>query len=73
MAIAIIAELEKISPTVGRPSPLTLFNRSIVSAKTHYNDMHVYPYTHLASYYCSNGQFKAAMKVWSDAARVIGK
>lgn len=73
MAIGNLGDLEEISPTPGRPSSLVLFNKAINSARVHYKNMHVYPYTYLGGYHFRHRHFKEAIAAWSEAACVIRK
>lgn len=73
VAITNIGDMEEICPTPGRPSPEVLFEESIVSAKTYYDNMHVYPYTYLAGYYYRKRRFKEALSAWAQASQVISK
>lgn len=71
MAIGNLGDLEEISPTSGRPSPIMLFKEAIDIACTHYNNQHVYPYTYLGGYLYRHKMYKEAIHAWADAASVI--
>ena len=73
MAMSSIAEMEEMSPTPGRPAPLTLYQQAVSAIRTHYANMHVYPYTYLGAYYYRRRQFKQALNAWVNAANVISK
>ncbi|XP_021239639.1 menin [Numida meleagris] len=71
MALGNLADLEELEPTPGRPDPLTLYHEGIASARTHYNNEHIYPYMYLAGYHCRNRNVKEALGAWADTATVI--
>lgn len=73
MALGNLGDLEEISPTPGRPSPMLLFRRAIESCRRYYNNMHVYPYTYLGSYFYRRRMYKEAICSWAEAANVIRK
>jgi len=68
-----IGEMEELRRTPGRPAPEYLYQEAVSSAKTHYSNMHVYPYTYLGAYYYRQRQFKQALNAWVHAANVISK
>jgi len=68
-----IGDMEELSRTPGRPSPLSLYQSAVLAARTHYADMHVYPYTYLGAYFYRHRQFKQALIAWANAANVIRK
>jgi len=68
-----IGDMEELGRTPGRPSPLYLYQSAVLAAKTHYANMHVYPYTYLGAYFYRHRQFKQALSAWADAASVIRK
>lgn len=68
-----IGDMEELRRTPGRPSPLSLYQEAVAAARTHYMDMHVYPYTYLAAYHYRHRQFKQAFGAWAQAASVISK
>uniref|UniRef100_A0A8C3CFZ5 Menin n=1 Tax=Cairina moschata TaxID=8855 RepID=A0A8C3CFZ5_CAIMO len=71
MALGNLADLEELEPTPGRPDPLTLYHKGILSARTYYNNEHIYPYMYLAGYHCRNKNVKEALEAWADTATVI--
>lgn len=71
MALGNLADLEELEPTPGRPDPLTLYHKGIASAKTYYQDEHIYPYMYLAGYHCRNRNVREALQAWADTATVI--
>ncbi|NXG24567.1 MEN1 protein, partial [Grallaria varia] len=71
MALGNLADLEELEPTPGRPEPLTLYHQGIQSARTHYNNEHIYPYLYLAGFHCRNKNVKEALQAWADTATVI--
>lgn len=75
MALGNLADLEDICMpfSVHRKTPLELFREAIESAQKNYNDCHIYPYTYLGGYHFRVGQYKKALKLWSDAAQTIKK
>lgn len=73
MAIGNLGDLEEISPTDRRPSPVVLFTKAIDSSVRHYEDHHVYPYTYLGGYYYRKGLYKEALRNWAEAANAIKK
>jgi len=68
-----IADMEELRRTPGRPAPLCLYQEAVSAARTHYANMHVYPYTYLGAYYYRHRQFKQALSAWAEAADVIRK
>lgn len=73
MAITNIGDLEEVNATPGRPSPEVLFKEAIESAKSYYDNMHVYPYTYLGGYYYRMKHYREALRAWAEASRVISK
>ncbi|KAL3875111.1 hypothetical protein ACJMK2_038045 [Sinanodonta woodiana] len=73
MALGNLGDLEELCPTLERPLPVQIFDKAIESAKTYYNEQHVYPYTYLGAYHCRKGNYREALKAWADAASVIKK
>ncbi|XP_057271258.1 menin, partial [Pezoporus wallicus] len=71
MALGNLADLEELEPTPGRPDPLTIYHKGISSARTYYNNEHIYPYMYLAGYHCRNKNVKEALEAWADTATVI--
>lgn len=45
--------------------------QGIASAKTYYQDEHIYPYMYLAGYHCRNRNVREALQAWADTATVI--
>ncbi|XP_017784683.1 PREDICTED: menin [Nicrophorus vespilloides] len=71
MAIGNLGDLEEISATPGRVPCNTLFQEAIVSARTFYNNQHVYPYTYQGGYFYRNKKYKEAFESWANASDVI--
>jgi menin len=71
IAISNIADMEELSPTGGRPTPLVLYQEAVEVARRVYANMHVYPYTYLGAYYYRQRRFIEALSAWADAADVI--
>lgn len=65
--------MEELRRTADRPAALMLYQEAVTAARTHYDNMHVYPYTYLGAYYYRHRQFKQALTAWADAADVISK
>ena len=66
-----LGDLEEISPSVGRPPCLRLFEEAIEVNRRVFNNHHVYPYTYLAGYYYRAKEFPKALDTWANAADVI--
>lgn len=45
--------------------------QGIHSARTYYNNEHIYPYLYLAGFHCRNKNVKEALEAWADTATVI--
>ena len=73
MALGNLGDCEEICETPGRPPPITLFHEAIESAKTNYDNYHVYPYTYLGGHYYRKGEYREAIQAWADASSVIKK
>jgi len=71
--MSVIADMEELCRTPGRPAPLSLYKEAVSSAQTHYANSQVYPYTYLGAYYYRHRQFKQALAAWAKAADVISK
>lgn len=71
MALGCLGELEEMFPEAGRPSCSKLYQQAVDSARTFYNDHHVYPYTYQGSYYYRQGMYKEAFSSWANAGNVI--
>lgn len=54
-----------------RPPCATLFQEAILSARTHYYNQHVYPYTYQGGYFYRNKMYKEAFGSWANASDVI--
>lgn len=48
-----------------------LFEEAIQSARNHYNNQHVYPYTYQGGYFYRNKMYKEAFESWANASDVI--
>ncbi|NXF14137.1 MEN1 protein, partial [Smithornis capensis] len=55
----------------GQPVQAGVAERGIHSARTHYNNEHIYPYLYLAGFHCRNKNVKEALEAWADTATVI--
>lgn len=73
MALGNLGDLEEISPTPGRPPPLTIFQEAISSDVKNYNNHHVYPYTYMGGYLYRKKRYKEAIQCWAEASAVISK
>nr|CAH7729247.1 unnamed protein product [Callosobruchus chinensis] len=71
MAIGNLGDLEEISPKDGKVPCKTLFEEAITSARTYYNNQHVYPYTYQGGYFYRNKMYKEAFESWANASDVI--
>ncbi|KAI4463981.1 menin [Holotrichia oblita] len=71
MAIGNLGDLEEIAPTPGRVPCSALFQEAILSARTYYNNQHVYPYTYQGGYFYRNKMYKEAFESWANASDVI--
>lgn len=54
-----------------RPDSATLYIQAIRSARTYYDDRHVYPYTFQGGYYHRHKMYKEAFNAWACAGDVI--
>lgn len=71
MAIGNLGDLEEISAKEGKVPCEKLFHESIMSARTYYNNQHVYPYTYQGGYFYRNKMYEEAFQSWADAGDVI--
>jgi menin len=71
MAIGNLGDLEEIAPKEGRTACSVLFEEAISSARTYYNNQHVYPYTYQGGYFYRNKMYKEAFESWANASDVI--
>lgn len=71
MAIGNLGDLEEISSKEGRVPCKILFEEAIASARTYYNNQHVYPYTYQGGYFYRNKMYKEAFESWANASDVI--
>lgn len=71
MAIGNLGDLEEISPQEGRVPCDELFKEAVSSARTYYNNQHVYPYTYQGGYLYRNKMYKEAFESWANASDVI--
>ncbi|XP_044748375.1 menin [Coccinella septempunctata] len=71
MALGNLGDLEEIAPKEGRIPCNTLFKEAIQSARTHYNNQHVYPYTYQGGYFYRHKMYKEAFESWANASDVI--
>ncbi|XP_068632498.1 menin isoform X2 [Battus philenor] len=54
-----------------KPDSAALYVQAIRSARTHYEDRHVYPYTFQGGYYHRHKMYKEAFNAWACAGDVI--
>lgn len=66
-----LGDLEEVSPSLGRPHCLRLFEEAIEVNCRVYNNHHVYPYTYLAGYFYRSKEYPKALETWANAADVI--
>ncbi|KAM7354644.1 menin 1 isoform 1-T1 [Cochliomyia hominivorax] len=71
MALGTLGELEEINPTSKRITCEQLYREAIESAKSHYQNHHVYPYTYQGNYYNRLNKYREAFAAWANAADVI--
>ncbi|XP_057668946.1 menin [Diorhabda carinulata] len=71
MAIGNLGDLEEISATEGKVPCKSLFEEAIYSARTYYNNQHVYPYTYQGGYFYRNKMYEEAFESWANASDVI--
>ncbi|XP_065356573.1 menin isoform X2 [Calliphora vicina] len=71
MALGTLGELEEINPTSKRVTCEQLYREAIESAKAHYKNHHVYPYTYQGNYYNRLNKYRDAFAAWANAADVI--
>lgn len=71
MAIGNLGDLEEISAKDGRIPCKKLFEEAISSARSYYNNQHVYPYTYQGGYFYRNKMYKEAFESWANASDVI--
>lgn len=63
--------MEEINPTSKRVTCEQLYREAIESAKAHYKNHHVYPYTYQGNYYNRLNKYRDAFAAWANAADVI--
>ena len=66
-----LADLEEISPSLGRPHCTKLYEEAIAVNRKIFDNHHVYPYTYQGGYFYRAKKFKEAIEAWSNAADVI--
>ena len=66
-----LGDLEEVSPSLGRPHCLRLFEEAIEVNCRVYNNHHVYPYTYMAGYFYRSKEYPKALETWANAADVI--
>nr|CAG4650063.1 EOG090X0424 [Sida crystallina] len=71
MALGNLADLEELSPTLGRMHCSQLFEQAIGVARRNYGNRHVYPFTYQGGYFYRNRLYKEALESWANAADVI--
>ncbi|TMW48962.1 hypothetical protein DOY81_005953 [Sarcophaga bullata] len=71
MALGTLGELEEINPTSKHITCEELYREAIESAKVHYQNHHVYPYTYQGNYYNRLNRYRDAFAAWANAADVI--
>lgn len=55
------------------PDASAIYHQAIRSARTYYEDRHVYPYTFQGGYYHRHKMYKEAFNAWACAGDVIRK
>lgn len=71
MAIGNLGDLEEVSAKAGKVSCEKLYEEAIMSARTYYNNQHVYPYTYQGGYFYRNKMYEEAFQSWANAGDVI--
>ncbi|SPP81465.1 menin [Drosophila guanche] len=71
MALGTLGELEEIHRTHSIITCEQLYREAIDSARTHYRNHHVYPYTYQGNYYNRLLKYRDAFAAWANAADVI--
>ncbi|XP_059613673.1 menin [Phlebotomus argentipes] len=71
MGLGSLGELEEMCQTDKRPASEELYEESVRSARTHYKNYHVYPYTYQGGYYYRKNLYKNAFASWANAGDVI--
>ncbi|XP_044315755.1 menin [Drosophila rhopaloa] len=71
MAMGTLGELEEIHRTHPSISCEQLYREAIESARVHYRNHHVYPYTYQGNYYNRLLKYRDAFAAWANAADVI--
>ncbi|KAH8255487.1 hypothetical protein KR038_004492 [Drosophila bunnanda] len=71
MALGTLGELEEIHRTHPSIGCEQLYREAIDSARTHYRNHHVYPYTYQGNYYNRLLKYRDAFAAWANAADVI--
>ncbi|KAJ8246765.1 hypothetical protein GJAV_G00255160 [Gymnothorax javanicus] len=71
MALGTLADLEDQDPIPGRETPLSLHMKAVNSAKTHYNNEHIYPFMFLAGYHYRHRNVREALGAWAEASSVM--
>ncbi|KAH8298134.1 hypothetical protein KR018_007351 [Drosophila ironensis] len=71
MALGTLGELEEIHRTHPSIGCEQLYREAIESARTHYRNHHVYPYTYQGNYYNRLLKYRDAFAAWANAADVI--
>jgi menin len=72
-ALATLADMEEVKATEGRPLSSAIYVQAIESARLHYDNMHVYPYTYYGNYHYRRANYKQALHSWAQAAAVISR
>ena len=73
MALGTLGDLEELDPTPGKLSAEEIYKLSVDTAKKHYGNRHVYPYTYQGSFYYRRGLYKEALKAWAAGAEAISQ
>jgi len=71
MALGNLGDLEEVTPSLGRPHCLHLFEEAIEVNCRVYNNHHVYPYTYMGGYFYRSKEYPKALETWANAADVI--
>ncbi|KAI5104161.1 menin [Silurus meridionalis] len=70
MAMGTLADLEDQEP-ICKGDPLSIHLKAVESAKTYYNNEHIYPFMYLAGYHYRHRNVREALGAWAEAATVI--
>ncbi|XP_030636145.1 menin [Chanos chanos] len=71
MAMGTLADLQDQEPIPGKEDPLSIHLKAVNSAKTYYNNEHIYPFMYLAGYHYRHRNVHEALRAWAEAASVM--